>query len=281
MGAKVLVAESDSTVQQVVSYFLNLEGFEVVTAGDGVTALEAVETHQPEAVLLSPVLSGINGIEVSRLILEKSQFRDMPILFIVESEDSLLKLGGDLPMGYGLIRKPIDPTKLIDTLKAYIGKGEPPAAKTGESVSVEELLGWDVAEKDKTRVTEWQEAAPDFPDIAGIAAGTFGTQEAMVQEEIREQPVEQMQGQTEGQTGESPAEEPVESPAEKEASAATTETPGSMEADLRARITDDMIQGIISRMARDIVEKVTWDMVPKIAEEEIRREIERLKGEGG
>ena len=36
MGKKILVAESDSTVQQVVSYFLNLEGFEVVTAGDGV-----------------------------------------------------------------------------------------------------------------------------------------------------------------------------------------------------------------------------------------------------
>jgi len=167
MGAKVLVAESDSTVQQVVSYFLNLEGFEVVTAGDGVSALEAVEAHQPEAVLLSPVLSGINGIEVSRLILEKSQFRDMPILFIVEGEDSLLKMGGDLPMGYGVIRKPIDPTKMVDTLNAYMGKGEPPAAKAGESVSIEELLGWDVTEEDKTKVTEWQEAVPDSPDIAG------------------------------------------------------------------------------------------------------------------
>ena len=60
-----------------------------------------------------------------------------------------------------------------------------------------------------------------------------------------------------------------------------TESPVSMEADLRTRITDDMIEGIISRLARDIVEKVTWDVVPKIAEEEVRREIERLKGESG
>ncbi len=269
MGKKIVVAESDSTVQQVVSYFLNLEGFEVVTAGDGVAALEAVEAHQPEAVLLSPVLSGINGIEVSRLILEKSQFRDMPILFLVESEDSLLKMGGDLPMGYGVIRKPIDPTKMTDTLKAYMGKGEPPAAEAGESVSIEELLGWDVNEADKTKVTEWQEAAPDSPDIAGIASGMFGAKEAMVREEIREK------------AQEPPAEESVAALAEKEAAAAATETPVSMEADLRTRITDDMIEGIISRMARDIVEKVTWDVVPKIAGEEIRREIERLKGESG
>lgn len=248
MGKKILVAESDSTVQQVVSYFLNLEGFEVVTAGDGVSALEAVEAHQPEAVLLSPVLSGINGIEVSRLILEKSQFRDMPILFIVESEDSLLKLGGDLPMGYGVIRKPIDPTKMADTLKAYMGKGEPPAAEAGESVSIEELLGW---------------------DVTGIASGMFGAKEAMAQEEVREQ------------AQVPPAKEPVAAPAAKEASVSATETPVSMEADLRTRITDDMIEGIISRMARDIVEKVTRDVVPKIAEEEIRREIERLKGESG
>lgn len=267
MGKKILVAESDSTVLQVVSYFLNLEGLEVVTAGDGVAALEVVEAYHPEAVLLSPVLSGINGIEVSRLIREKSQFRDIPILFIVESEDSLLKLGGDLPMGYGVIRKPIDPTKMVDTLNAYMGKGEPPAAKTGESVSIEELLGWDVAEEDKTKVTEWQEAAPDSPDIAGIASGTFGTQEAIVPEEIL------------GQTQEAPAEEPIEAPAEEEAPAA--ETPGGIEADLRDRITDDMIEEIISRIAREIVERAAWDVVPKIAEEEIRREIERLKGESG
>lgn len=267
MGKKILVAESDSTVQQVVSYFLNLEGFEVVTAGDGVAALEAVEAHQPEAVLLGPVLSGINGIEVSRLIREKSQFRDMPILFIVESEDSLLKMGGDLPMGYGVIRKPIDPTKMVDTLNAYVGKGEPPAAKVGESLSIEELLGWDVTEEDKTRVTEWQEAAPDSPDIAGIASGMFGTKEAIVQEEIQ------------GQTQEAPAEEPIEAPAEEEAVVA--ETPGGIEADLRDRITDDMIEEIISRIAREIVERAAWEVVPKIAEEEIRREIERLKGESG
>lgn len=273
MGAKVLVAESDSTVQQVVSYFLNLEGFEVVTAGDGVAALEAVEVYHPEAVLLGPVLSGINGIEVSRLIREKSQFRDMPILFITESEDSLLKMGGDLPMGYGVIRKPIDPTKMVDTLKAYLEKGEPPAAKAGESVSIEELLGWDVTEETKTRVTEWQEAAPDFPDspdIAGIASGMSGTQEA-VAEEIREQPEEQMQEQTQEQTGEAPAEE----------EAAAAETPGGIEADVRDRITDDRIEEIISRIAREIVERAAWEVVPKIAEEEIRREIERLKGESG
>ena len=269
MVAKVLVAESDSTVQQVVSYFLNLEGFEVVTAGDGVSALEAVEAHQPEAVLLSPVLSGINGIEVSRLILEKSQFRDMPILFIVEGEDSLLKMGGDLPMGYGVIRKPIDPTKMVDTLNAYMGKGEPPAAKAGESVSIEELLGWDVTEEDKTKVTEWQEAVPDSPDIAGIASGMSGSKETTAREEIREQ------------VQEPPAEESVAALSEKEAASAATESPVSMETDLRTRITDDMIEGIISRLARDIVEKVTWDVVPKIAEEEVRREIERLKGESG
>ena len=184
-------------------------------------------------------------------------------------------------MGYGVIRKPIDPTKMIDTLKAYMGKGEPPAAKEGESVSIEELLGWDVTEEDKTKVTEWQEAAPDSPDIAGIASGTFGTQEAMVQEDIREQPEEQIQEQTQEQTGGAPAEEPVEAPAEEEAAVSTTETPVSIEADLRDRITDDRIEEIISRIAREIVERAAWVVVPKIAEEEIRREIERLKGESG
>src|SRR3989337_641920 len=118
----ILVAESDSAVQQVVSYFLDLEGYEVTTAADGIGALEAVEKSLPEVILLSPDLSGLNGIEVSRLIREKSQFKGIPILYIIDSEDSLLKMGQDIPPGYGVINKPIDPSKMTNTIKEYIDK---------------------------------------------------------------------------------------------------------------------------------------------------------------
>ncbi|OGW14916.1 MAG: hypothetical protein A2035_00450 [Nitrospirae bacterium GWA2_42_11] len=266
MGKKILVAESDSAVQQVVSYFLDLEGYEVTTAADGIGALEAVEKSLPEVILLSPDLSGLNGIEVSRLIREKSQFKGIPILYIIDSEDSLLKMGQDIPPGYGVINKPIDPSKMTNTIKEYIDKAKQSQEEEAGGVSIEELLGWEVTEESKEKEAASQEEKPDinavFTDLFGTAESeqTFTTPKFA--EELRAATIYE--------------EVPTE-PEKKE----TFQDTEAVEADLKSRITDDMIKDIVSRISRDIIERVVSDVVPRIAEEEIKKEIERLKGDSG
>lgn len=276
MGIKILVAESDSAVQQVVSYFLNLEGFEVTKAGDGISALEAVESSHPEAILLSPELIGINGIEVSRLIREKSQFNNVPILYIVESKESLEKRAGEIPPGYGLITKPIDPTKMVNTIKEYIEEAKKstvetsqPAVSKGrsagqeESISIEELLGWNVSEeagkKEVFQREEPQKSPEKSPqEFIDLSTELFGAQEKTgVEKELSDLFIKQeITGEAKG-----------------------GESSGIIEADLKSRITDDMIENVVSKIARDIIERKVWEIVPKIAEEEVKKEIERLKGE--
>ena len=148
MGKKILVADSDSVVQQVATYFLKLEGFDVETVGDGVSAMEAIEKIMPDVILLSPGLPGINGIEVSQLVREKSQYNNIPILFLAESEEPLLNNIPDYSDKYGVVRKPIDPTKLVSTVTEYMEKGVKVAIEIKESLkSIEELLGWEVTDK--------------------------------------------------------------------------------------------------------------------------------------
>src|SRR3989304_3906133 len=141
MGKKILVADSDSVVQQVVSYFLKLEGFDVEVVGDGVSAMEAIEKISPNAIIMTPVLPGLNGVEVSHFIRENPQYKAIPIIFLSESEEPLLNNIPDLSQKFGIVNKPIDPTKLVNTVKEYLEKESAPEEETMEgSFDVSEML---------------------------------------------------------------------------------------------------------------------------------------------
>lgn len=288
MGKRVLVAESDNTVQQVVSYFLNLEGFDVTMAGDGVAALEMLETSQPDVIILDPALPGITGIEVSRLVREKPQFRDRPILFLADMNRS-----ESVPQGYGVILKPIDPTKMVNVIKEYMEKEQPPAETRsesaekgkpagGESISIEELLGWEVSEEAPKEAVKSQEGARDVMDLS---SELFGAKESEVT------PTPSLPPQGGGGAWESETVSHVSEMEQSSFVAGETATGAAekgaagnlegVEADFRGRITDDMVENIVGSIAREVIERVARDIVPKVAEEEIKKEIERLKGEGG
>ncbi len=239
MGKKILVADSDSVVQQVASYFLQLEGFDVETVGDGVSAMEAIEKIIPDVILLSPGLPGINGIEVSQLVREKSQYNNIPILFLAESEEPLLNNIPDFSDKYGVVRKPIDPTKLVSTVTGYMEKGVKSAKEIKESLkSIEELLGWEATDKKEG----------NFHPAAEYKEEVIKGKSLPIPSPLRGE------GQDEGGTAE------------------------YVEEDLRNRITDEMIENMVRKIATDIVERVARELVPDITEREIIREIERLKG---
>ncbi|MEK6560401.1 MAG: response regulator [Nitrospirota bacterium] len=294
MGKKILVADSDSVVQQVATYFLKLEGFDVETVGDGVSAMEAIEKIMPDVILLSPGLPGINGIEVSQLVREKSQYNNIPILFLAESEEPLLNNIPDFSDKYGVVRKPIDPTKLVSTVTEYMEKGVKVSKETGESLkSIEELLGWEITDKKEGNfhaAAEYKEEVIkgksfDVSDVfSGIIEETkketaaAGSEEVLTIEresEIISQKLEKDESHP----------SPIPSPLRGEEKACPDrslrsegETSEYVEKDLRNRITDEMIENMVRKIATDIVEKVARELVPDITEREIIKEIERLKG---
>ncbi len=260
MEKKILVADSDSVVQQVASYFLQLEGFDVETVGDGVSAMEAIEKIMPDVILLSPGLPGINGIEVSQLVREKSQYNNIPILFLAESEEPLLNNIPDFSDKYGVVRKPIDPTKLVSTVTEYMEKGVKAAKEIKESLkSIEELLGWEVTDKKEGNfhaAAEYKEEVikdKSF-DVSDVFSGIIE--------------------ETKKETAATDLEEALTAERESEIISQKLE----VEEDLRNRITDEMIENMVRKIATDIAEKVARELVPDIAEREIIKEIERLKG---
>ena len=105
-GQTVLIIEDDPKIVQLLRLYLERDGYQVHSAGDGVSGLEAFERTGPDAVILDLMLPRLDGIEVCRRLRSGSE---VPILMLtarVEEVDKLLglSLGAD-----DYVKKPFSP----------------------------------------------------------------------------------------------------------------------------------------------------------------------------
>lgn len=68
--AKILIVDDEPDIVETLNWVLDKEGFEVITAVNGLEALGAVRLHQPHLVLLDVMLPQVNGYRISRIIKE-------------------------------------------------------------------------------------------------------------------------------------------------------------------------------------------------------------------
>ncbi|GAA3793780.1 response regulator transcription factor [Cellulomonas soli] len=119
----VVVAEDDPAVADLVRMYLSRDGFGVQTYGDGSTALQAVRTHRPVAVVLDIGLPGMDGIEVCRRL--RAEGDRTPILFVTARDDEVdrvlgLELGAD-----DYVTKPFSPRELVARVRAVLRRSQP------------------------------------------------------------------------------------------------------------------------------------------------------------
>ena len=69
-GVRVLIVDDEPDIVETLEYSLELRGFEVATAYDGLEGLEKAKQRPPDVLLLDVMLPGCNGYEVSRLLKE-------------------------------------------------------------------------------------------------------------------------------------------------------------------------------------------------------------------
>jgi DNA-binding response OmpR family regulator len=89
-AARVLVVEDQRHLSKFLQYVLERAGYEVSVAFDGEQALAAVESFQPDALLLDPVLPGISGLDVLRRVRGNRQNASLVVLMLIASSQSYL-----------------------------------------------------------------------------------------------------------------------------------------------------------------------------------------------
>lgn len=126
---KILVVDDESSVRQLVKSYLEREGYEVIEATDGATALKLARTERPALVILDLMLPEIDGIEVGRVLRAES---DVFILMLTAKAEEADKLVG---LGVGAddyLTKPFSPRELVARVKAILRRGSEaaPAARS-------------------------------------------------------------------------------------------------------------------------------------------------------
>jgi DNA-binding response OmpR family regulator len=113
----ILVVEDDLTLLETLEYNLTAEGYEIHTAADGLTALEAARREQPDLIVLDLMLPTLDGFEVCRILRREMS---VPILMLTARVDEVDRVVG-LEMGADdYLTKPFSMRELVARVKALL-----------------------------------------------------------------------------------------------------------------------------------------------------------------
>lgn len=136
MMTKILIIDDDSNICELLRMYLEKEGYEVKTAGDGAEGLNAFRVVDPDIVLLDVMLPKKDGWQVCREIRERS---NKPIIMITAKGDTIDKVLG-LELGADdYVVKPLDMKEVFARIKAVLRRFSKHEPIVGELVKFDNL----------------------------------------------------------------------------------------------------------------------------------------------
>ncbi|MDB9314460.1 response regulator [Spirulina sp. CS-785/01] len=116
----ILVIDDHGLTRQLTVDLLQLEGYRVLEADNGLTALEIAQKETPDLILLDMVMPDMDGMEVCRRLKETPQTAEIPVVFLTVESDRASRLQGLEAGGTDFLNKPLDRLELTTRVKALI-----------------------------------------------------------------------------------------------------------------------------------------------------------------
>jgi putative two-component system response regulator len=117
---KVLVVDDHPSSRMTAVALLSVEGYNVIEADSGSSALEIVNSGNPDLILLDVMMPGMDGFEVCRRLKQDDHTRLTPIVFITALDDRRSRLRGIEAGGDDFLTKPFDQLELSARVKSLI-----------------------------------------------------------------------------------------------------------------------------------------------------------------
>ncbi len=129
MSYKVLIADDEAQIREILKIYFTKEGYEVVEAGDGKEAMQKISKERPDILLLDVMMPVMDGLEVCTLVRKKY---DIPIIMLTakdEDDDRILGLdkGAD-----DYITKPFNTREVVARVKAVLRRASGFTALAGK-----------------------------------------------------------------------------------------------------------------------------------------------------
>lgn len=129
MSIRILVADDEPNQLELLTFNLTQAGFEVVRAGDGQQALDMVEEHRPDLVIIDWMMPHMSGIDVCRTLRSRSETKRLPIIILsARGEEGDRTLGLDIGAD-DYISKPFSPREMVSRVRALLRRAHPSLAE--------------------------------------------------------------------------------------------------------------------------------------------------------
>jgi two-component system alkaline phosphatase synthesis response regulator PhoP len=115
---KILVADDEPDILEIISYNLRKEGYEVFTASDGNEALEKARLHHPDLIILDIMMPKKTGVEVCQILRTQPEFSQTLIIFLTALSDEAVQIKGLESGADDYVTKPVSPKVLISRVNA-------------------------------------------------------------------------------------------------------------------------------------------------------------------
>ncbi|HYE36385.1 response regulator [Methylocaldum sp.] len=116
----ILVVENELSIRQLVVQLLELEGYSVLQAENGLTAVEVAETAMPDLILCDLLMPELDGYGVLRRLQENPATASIPLVFLTASaakteQENCLQQGAA-----GFMIKPFHHVELLDLIRSFL-----------------------------------------------------------------------------------------------------------------------------------------------------------------
>jgi two-component system phosphate regulon response regulator PhoB len=136
----ILVIEDEENIQELITYNLKKEGWQVTAVSTAEDALSWLSGTRPDCILLDIMLPGMNGLELCKELKRNKETRQIPVIMVTAKGEEVdvvigLELGAD-----DYLTKPFSPRVLIARIKAVLRRGtEGVAAEGASELIIDEL----------------------------------------------------------------------------------------------------------------------------------------------
>ena len=117
-GKRILIADDEPDILEIVSYNLGKEGYEVYTAKEGNEAIERAKQLNPDLIILDVMMPKKTGVEVCAILRSQSLFQDTMIIFLTALSDEASHIKGLETGADDYVSKPISPKVLVSRVNA-------------------------------------------------------------------------------------------------------------------------------------------------------------------
>jgi len=115
---KILIADDEPDILEIIQYNLQNEGYEVATAKNGNDAIDQAKRFNPDLIILDIMMPGKNGIEVCNILRMQPAFKDTLIIFLTALSDEGTEVKGLETGADDFITKPVSPKVLVSKVNA-------------------------------------------------------------------------------------------------------------------------------------------------------------------